>query len=119
MRQVPIKTRRIEDGLVELSVLYDPTHTRLRTIRDAGRSLTRTKTSLFTSVDFVENENKQWRFFAAMNPNGSPPVVLSNIALFRVWAERLTGAICCIDMEGFREEPAKKRPTPKNRARSK
>lgn len=118
MKQVKVKTSRVEDGLVLLSVLYNPSTTPLKTIRSACRSLLQTKTSLFVSATFESADDKQSLFFATMNPNGSQPVLLTNITLFRVWAERLTSALCCIDMEGF-DEPTKKTSPVKKRSRSK
>ena len=72
----------------------------------------RRKNSLFMSIGFEAADNGLWRFFAAMNPNGTNETLLKNIGWFQEQAMKLADAVCCIDMEGFNEKPARKRPLP-------
>jgi hypothetical protein len=114
--QSTIKTTKQADGTVRVSVEYDPSRVKKRLLSQARRSLESETGLLFTSVEALPTAGSAttWEFVGIMNPHGSAEAVEASLHWYRNFAEKITGHLCCIDLDGLKEDPPK-RPPPRPR----
>ena len=102
LQQSTIKTAKQPDGSLRVSVEYDPSKAKKQLLTHARKSLESETGLLFTSIEALPTAGgtTTWEFVGIMNPHGSVEAVEASFHWFRNFAEKITGHLCCIDLDG-------------------